>query len=69
MPLAAEVAKGRITSKAQVRAMFAAASGHSTLGIPASVGKEMTAGAGKGMHKGLLSTLPNKVKRKKKGIL
>lgn len=29
-------------SKAQARAMFAAASGHSTLGIPQSVGKEFS---------------------------
>ena len=29
-------------SKAQARAMFAAASGHSTLGIPQSVGQEFS---------------------------
>ena len=30
-------------SQAQRRAMYAAAAGHSTLGIPASVGREFTA--------------------------
>ena len=30
-------------SKAQLRAMYASASGHSTLGIPTSVGKEYVA--------------------------
>lgn len=30
-------------SKAQLRAMYAAASGHSTLGIPAKVGQEFVA--------------------------
>jgi hypothetical protein len=65
MPLAAEVKKGRITSKKQVRAMFAAAEGHSLLGIPKSVGQEMTAGAGQGVHKGLLAHLPMKAKKKK----
>ena len=35
-------------SQAQARAMYAAAEGHSTLGIPAKVGKEFTKGfAGK----------------------
>jgi hypothetical protein len=56
----------KLKSKAQVKAMFAAASGHSSLGIPASVGKEFTAGAGNGEHKGLLSSLPDYVAKKKK---
>lgn len=66
MPLAAEVKKGRITSKKQVRAMFAAAEGKSRIGIPQSVGQEMTAGAGRGIHKGLLKHLPMKAKKKGK---
>ena len=66
MPLAAEVKKGRIKSKKQVRAMFAAAEGKSKIGIPQSVGEEMTAGAGQGVHKGLLAHLPLKVKKKGK---
>ena len=46
-------------SEAQRRAMRAAAAGHSTLGIPASVGKEFDA-ADKG------GKLPMKVKKKPK---
>jgi hypothetical protein len=61
MPFAAEVAKGKIKSKAQARAMFAAASGHSTLGIPKSVGMEMTAGTGHGAHKGIEKGMPGHV--------
>ena len=66
MPLAEEVAKGKVKSEAQARAMFAAARGHSTLGIPQSVGQEMTAGAGHGAHPGLLHGLPQHVGRLKK---
>lgn len=67
MPLTEEVAKGHsghggIRSLAQARAMFAARSGHSTLGIPQSVGEEMTAGAGHGAHPGLLHGLPQHVR-------
>ena len=46
-------------SEAQRRAMRAAAAGHSTLGIPASVGKEFDA-ADRG------GKLPKRVKEKKK---
>lgn len=48
-------------SKAQNRAMHAAASGHSTLGIPKKVGKEFV----KAQHgKALPKKLPNHKKRK-----
>lgn len=48
-----------IQSKAQQRAMHAAASGHSTLGIPKKVGKEfVSAGPAK-------SKLPDYVHRRK----
>lgn len=40
-------------SKSQARAMFAAASGHSTLGIPASVGQKFVADAAPGSIKKL----------------
>lgn len=49
-------------SKAQSRAMHAAAQGKSTLGIPSKVGKEYVA-ADKGRS---LSSLPWKVKKKAK---
>jgi hypothetical protein len=47
-------------SKAQARAMYAAASGNSTIGIPQSVGKEFTAGF-KGKT-GSVKALPARVK-------
>ena len=50
------------TSKAQSRAMFAAAAGHSTLGIPKKVGAEFST-ADKAKGKGGLAKLPKK-KRK-----
>ena len=46
-------------SQAQARAMYAAAEGHSTLGIPAKVGKEFAAAT----HK--VSKLPEHVHRRK----
>jgi hypothetical protein len=49
-------------SKAQNRAMHAAASGHSTLGIPKKVGKEFV----KAQHGKSVKSLPAK-KRKKAG--
>jgi hypothetical protein len=48
-----------LESKAQTRAMYAAASGHSTLGIPAKVGKEFVS-AGPAKHR-----LPEYVARRK----
>jgi hypothetical protein len=68
MPMTKAVASGKLSSLSQVRAMFAAAEGKSNLGIPMKVGKEMTAGAGMGLHKGLLSSLPNKVNKKKRAV-
>jgi hypothetical protein len=56
-----------LKSKAQVRAMFAAASGHSTLGIPQSVGKEFTAGTGHGQYKGVEKGMPNHVAHHSRG--
>lgn len=50
-------------SKAQSRAMHAAAEGHSTLGIPKRVGKEFAAAS----HGEKVSKLPERVKRKAKG--
>ena len=47
-----------VVSKAQNAAMHAAKEGNSTLGIPASVGKEFTADQAPGSVK----KLPNKVK-------
>ena len=49
-----------LKSKSQAKAMFAAAAGKSTLGIPASVGEEFT----KGYHgkPGSISRLPKRVK-------
>ncbi len=49
-------------SKAQERAMYAAANGKSTLGIPKSVGKDFVA-AGPASSK-----LPEKVKKAKKPL-
>ena len=49
-------------SKAQNRAMRAAAEGHSTLGIPAKVGKEFV----KAQHGKSLKGLPQRVKGKSK---
>jgi hypothetical protein len=51
-------------SQRQAKAMYAAAEGHSTLGIPANVGKEFTAGF-KG-HKGSVKRLPAQ-KRSRRG--
>lgn len=48
-------------SQAQARAMYAAASGHSTIGIPASVGQRFVADAAPGSIK----KLPKRVKAKK----
>jgi hypothetical protein len=45
-------------SKRQVRAMFAAAAGHSNIGIPQSVGQEMTAGTGHGEYAGAVKRMP-----------
>jgi hypothetical protein len=50
-------------SKAQNAAMHAAAQGESTLGIPASVGKEFV----KAQHGKPLKGLPEHVKKPKKG--
>lgn len=47
-------------SQVQNRAMQAAASGNSTLGIPKKVGQEFTAGLGKGSVK----KLPTRIGRK-----
>ena len=41
-------------SKAQLRAMYAAASGHSTLGIPASIGKEFVQATPKAQRSSLM---------------
>lgn len=49
-------------SKKQARAMFAAAAGKSTKGIPADVGAEFV----KGMKKGDMKKLPKRVRKKKK---
>ena len=49
-------------SKAQARAMFAAASGKSTLGIPKKVGQEFTGD----LQPGSVKKLPPKVKRPRK---
>jgi len=49
-------------SKAQARAMYAAAKGKSTLGIPKAVGKEYTAPMGKGD----VAKLPARAKSKRK---
>jgi len=43
-------------SRQQAKAMFAAASGHSTLGIPKKVGQEFTSGFHG--HKGSVAKLP-----------
>lgn len=52
------------TSQAQRRAMMAAAEGHSTLGIPAKVGKEFE----RDDHaKNLPARAPRKAKLKRKG--
>jgi hypothetical protein len=54
-----------LKSKAQQRAMFAAASGHSTIGIPEKVGKEFTQPyVG---HPGSLKELPARKKKVKIG--
>jgi hypothetical protein len=50
-----------VVSKAQNAAMHAAAEGRSTLGIPASVGKDFV-NASKGES---VKSLPNRVKRRK----
>jgi len=47
-----------LESKAQTGAMYAAAKGESTLGIPASVGKEFVAAGPRG---GSFAKLPKKV--------
>lgn len=46
-----------IVSKAQQRAMYAAAAGHSTLGIPAKVGKDFVGAGAKG---GSFKRLPSR---------
>jgi len=51
-----------IVSEAQRRAMYAAAAGHSTLGIPKSVGKDFVSAGPKS------SNLPEKVKKPKKRL-
>lgn len=48
-------------SKAQARAMFAAASGNSTIGIPKKVGAEFTSD----LAKGSVKKLPQKVSKKR----
>jgi hypothetical protein len=50
-------------SKAQNRAMHAAASGHSTLGIPKKVGREFV----KAQHGKSVKSLPAKKRRKGTG--
>lgn len=49
-----------VRSKAQLKAMHAAASGHSTLGIPKKVGKEFV----KAQHGKSAKALPEKKKKK-----
>ena len=51
-------------SKAQARAMFAAASGKSNIGIPKKVGKEFSAAQHKA-GKGSVKRLPSRKKGKK----
>jgi hypothetical protein len=50
-------------SKAQRRAMYAAAAGHSTLGIPKSVGEEFTAADSRGRD------LPERKTKKRKAVM
>lgn len=56
-------------SQAQAKAMFAAASGHSTLGIPKSVGQEFSSATHnvKDLPK-RLSSLAQKRKKRKNGL-
>lgn len=49
-------------SQQQAKAMYAAASGHSTLGIPASVGQKFVADA----KPGGIKKLPNRVRKPRK---
>jgi hypothetical protein len=46
-----------VKSKAQLRAMYAAASGHSTLGIPAAVGKEYVAATPRKKRQALMAQM------------
>ena len=62
VPATMELSKMPMKSKAQSRAMHAAASGHSTLGIPKKVGKEFV----KAQHGKSEKGLPARKAKKKK---
>jgi hypothetical protein len=55
-----------VKSKAQLRAMYAAAAGHSTLGIPAKVGAEYVAATPKKKRQDLMSQIRSHLTRKGK---